>query len=486
MTSSAGPDELPAPDTTPSDAAPGPGRVRGRPTRPGVVAAGVALCTVAGTVLSATVAQRTVVNQGGSGWDLVRLLALWVPVWAAGAVLIRRLPGRWALVACVVGAVAIRGAALAGPPGLSDDLYRYAWDAKVQLSGVDPYERAPLDPTLVPLRERWLFPDLAASDATRINRPTVRTVYPPLAQAWFVAVRVVTGGAAGERPWQAAAAVVDLGLCVLLAVGLRRLGADPRLAAWWCLSPVAAVELVNNAHVDGVAVALSVAAVLVARRRPGLAGGLVGAAAMVKLYPALLLVAVARRRPLVAGGAFAAVCTLAYLPHVLAVGVKVLGYLPGYLKEERYDRGDRFLLLSMTRLPTDVLPFLAGIVLLALVLVVWWADLPAVRAAPLLLGALLLVATPVQPWYAVSVAALGLLDRAWWWAVLAVVAWPYYVGVLLDEPDADVVGRWGYGAALIVLVTAAVVRHRVLGRASAEASPSGGEHVPAQALASDP
>ncbi|MEO7517721.1 MAG: glycosyltransferase 87 family protein, partial [Acidimicrobiales bacterium] len=298
----------------------------------------MAASTLAGTALSAAVARRTVVGPGGTRWEIVGLLAAWLPVWVAGAVLIRRLPGRWALVACVIGAVAIRAAALAGPPALSDDFYRYAWDAKVQISGVDPYEHEPLARELAPLRERWLFPDLAATPATHINRPSVRTIYPPLAQAWFVAVRVVTGGAAGAWPWQAAAAAVDLGLCGLLAGGLRRLGADPRLAAWWCLSPVAAVEVVNNAHVDGLAVVLAAAALLVARRRPGLAGGLVGAAAMVKLYPALLLVAVARRRPLVAGGAFAAVCTLAYLPHVLAVGVKVLGYLPGYLKEEKYDR----------------------------------------------------------------------------------------------------------------------------------------------------
>ena len=423
-----------------------------------LAAGGAAACTVAATALSATAAQRSVLDRGDGRVTLVGLLVAWLPVWVAGVLLVGRLPRRWALVACAVGAVAIRGAALTAPPNMSDDVYRYAWDAKVQLSGVNPYERAPLDPELAPLRERWLFPDLADSDATRINRPTVRTIYPPLAQAWFVAVRVVTGGAAGERPWQAAAAVVDLGLCGLLAAGLRRLGHDPRLAAWWCLSPVAAVEVVNNAHVEGVAVTLAAGALLVARRRPGLAGALVGAAAMVKLYPALLLVAVARRRPFVAGGAFAAVCALAYLPHVLAVGPKVLGYLPGYLREERYDQGGRFLLLSWTGLPPEVLPVLAAAVVLTAAGLVWVADLPAVRAAPLLLGTLLLVATPVQPWYAVSVAALGVLDRAWWWAVLAVVAWPYYRAIILDDPDAESLGRAAYALALAVVLAATLAR----------------------------
>ena len=432
--------------------------------RPWLLALGFTASTAVAAGLSVAVAHRTVLEDR---WAVVALLAAWLPVWVAGVLLVRRLPGRWAIVACALAAVALRGAALTGPPGLSDDVYRYAWDAKVQLSGVNPYERVPLSPKLDPLRERWLFPDLAESDATRINRPSVRTIYPPLAQAWFVAVRTLTGGAAGEWPWQVAAAAVDLALCALLVIGLQRMGSDPRLAAWWCLSPVAVVELAGNAHVDGLAVALSVAAVLVARRRPGLAGGLVGAAAMVKLYPALLLVAVARRRPVAAGGWFAAVCALAYLPHVLVVGPKVLGYLPGYLREERYDGGDRFLLLSLTRLPSAALPVLAAAVMLAVVVLVWRADLPAHRSAPLLLGGLLLVATPVQPWYAVSVAALGLLDRAWWWAVLAVVAWPYFVAVILDDPAATGIGQAAYALALAVIAAALLARRRAAGAVAA-------------------
>ena len=44
--------------------------------------------------------------------------------------------------------------------------------------------------------------------------------------------------------------------------------------------------------------------------------------------------------------AAAGLVALSYLPHVLAVGSAVIGYLPGYLKEEDYTNGGRFLLLA--------------------------------------------------------------------------------------------------------------------------------------------
>jgi hypothetical protein len=42
------------------------------------------------------------------------------------------------------------------------------------------------------------------------------------------------------------------------------------------------------------------------------------------------------------------------LSHVVAVGSKVLGYLPGYLNEENYSSGGRFLLVGLTGARGDV------------------------------------------------------------------------------------------------------------------------------------
>jgi hypothetical protein len=54
------------------------------------------------------------------------------------------LPLRGALVAAVV----LRLVFLPVTPSLSTDFYRYLWDGRVQLAGVNPYRYAPADPRL--------------------------------------------------------------------------------------------------------------------------------------------------------------------------------------------------------------------------------------------------------------------------------------------------------------------------------------------------
>jgi hypothetical protein len=208
----------------------------------------------------------------------------------------------------------------------------------VQVSGTDPYRYTPSSTHLTDLREGWLWPDAQRCaglqrdpGCTRINRPTVRTIYPPVAEAWFTAVYRVAGIDARHKAWQVAGLLGDMVVVGLLPAVLRAWKRDERWTALYALSPVAVVEVVNNAHVDGLAALFAVLALLsAARRRPAWAGALLGAAFLVKLYPAVVglafVAAFTGRRALVRlGGAFAAVVGLAYLPHVAAAGLDVLG-----------------------------------------------------------------------------------------------------------------------------------------------------------------
>jgi hypothetical protein len=386
-------------------------------------------------------------------------------------------------------AVALRLAAASGTtPSISNDLYRYSWDAHVQLSGVDPYRYPPDAPQLVGLRpSSGVWPDPStcehvrlSSGCTLLNRPGDRTIYPPVAEAWFVAVHVLTLGSGGSRPWQLAAGLGDDVTIVLIALALRGQRRDPRQVGWYALSPLPVIELAGNGHVDGLAIFLLVAAVLALRRdRCGWAGVLIGLATMVKLYPAVAVAAWWRRgRWRMVIGAVA-VCVISYLPHVIVVGTRVLGYLPGYLKEEHYTTGGRFVVLGLLGLPGPVTTGLAVAIVAAVMVQVARAGYEPAIGLTVVLVALILVTTPIQPWYAVTAAGLGALTGRSWLVALGLAAEPYYAAVILADPHQVAAGRISYGVALTIITGFGLVelrrrvRHRQTGtgRRPARAEP---------------
>ena len=435
------------------------------------VAAGYAVAAVVGVGLCLEFVTGAPLRN--ARWALLVRLAAWTVVWGLGVVCALRLPRRVAVPAVFAVALALRLASLAGQPILSDDLYRYAWDGRVQVSGIDPYRYAPDAPELAALREDWLWPDAEGcarlqrpEGCTRINRASVHTIYPPVAQAWFTLVYRVAGIGAHHKAWQVAGLLGDVALVAVLPAVLRAYKRDERWTALYALSPIPVLEVVNNGHVDGLAALFAVLALLAfARRRPGWAGALVGAAAMVKLYPAVVGLAFAaavglrRRAPLVRliGGA-AAVVVLGYLPHVAAVGLRVLGYLPGYLREERYAEGGRYLLAGILGLPAGATAVVAaaGVAAAAAWVLLHRPDVP--RGCAVLLGALLLAATPVQPWYALTLLAVAAVAVRPAWAAVAVAGYPYFFAVLLDSPHAVTIGRVSFGLALTVVVVGGRLR----------------------------
>jgi len=436
--------------------------VSGQPVRRGLLLAGCLGTGLAGVALTYRLASGGPVLE--QGWSVLAILALWWVVFGVGATMALRLPTRTALVVVLVFGVVMRIVALAGPPVMSDDLYRYAWDARVQAAGVNPYKYPPAAPELAYLHEPWLWPDAAGCaqlnrgpGCTRTNRDRDPTIYPPLAQAWFWAVDAVLPSHARERGWQAAAGVVDVALLGVVVLALRSLGRDPRYVVLYAWSPIAVIETAQSAHVDGLAALGIVGAVWAAHRgRNALAGGLLAAATLVKLYPALLLPVLLRRRPIRTLAAFAALGVAAYAPHVIALGPKVIGYLPGYLSEERYDTGGRFLLLGLTGL-SGLAAQVVAVMIIAVGACAAWAVARDgdgdVRARCLLGGALLLI-TPVQPWYALALVAIAALGGAWWWLAVAVAGYPIYLDAILGNGRPEAVGRLSYGlAALAVAVS---------------------------------
>ncbi|TMK43982.1 MAG: DUF2029 domain-containing protein [Actinobacteria bacterium] len=216
-------------------------------------------------------------------------------------------------------------------------------------------------------------------------------------------------------------------------------------------------------------------------RRELAAGALIGLATLVKLYPALLIVALAaaspdrrRRSTLRIGGAAGAVAVAGYLPHVVRVGTKVVGFLPGYLREEHYDGTGRYLVAGALRIPGDLAGVVSVLALVAAAAWVWIRRPSAPTGAAVLMGMLLLAASPVQPWYAVTLLAFATLAVEPAWAVVVAAGYPYFFAVILLHPHPVGIGQAAYGLAAVgVSLPLLLRRFREPGRSMRRCPPNG-------------
>ncbi|MFB6840565.1 glycosyltransferase 87 family protein [Streptomyces sp. NPDC056361] len=391
-------------------------------------------------------------------------------LFAVAVLALRRAPVRAVVPLVLAGAVAVAATGLVAPPRTSTDSYRYAWDGRVQSAGISPYDHSPADDALTGLRDPWLFPgravcarggdlsELADGRCTRINRPTVHTIYPPVAEGWFLLVHAASPSDVRHKALQTGGAALSLAVTGLLLLALRRRG-DPRRAAWWAWCPAVSVEGVNNAHVDVLAVFLSVAALVVVVRRRAAGGALLGLAIAAKLLPVLLVPGALSgvRRPRTAStilGATAATVAAVYLPYVLLSHGSVLGYLGGYAEEEGYDdagAGGRYSLLRLVLPDAWALPAaLLGLAAVsALVIVRGDAERPW-KGALVTTGTAFLLLTPGYSWYALLLVALVALDGRWEWSGVALAGAVAYLAGPVAGPGA-VTAAYGT-AALAVCV----------------------------------
>jgi len=374
------------------------------------------------------------------------LAVLTVVLWALFAVslfTLRRVERRASLVLVVAGSLAIGGAALLGPPNTSTDSARYAWDGIVQKAGISPYDYVPADAALTHLRPEWLFPapvigpdgEPACTGArimsveepgtgellcTAINRATVPTIYPPTSEIAFLGIRLFVGADQQYWPMQLAGFVLSIATTLLLLRTLITRGRDPRWAALWGWSPLVATEGITNSHIDILgAFLLLLATALVASNRRWLAGLALGASIATKLIPAIGTPALLRPRPWPILLGAAATFALLYVPYVIASGFGVLGYLPGYLGEEGYESGSRFLLLSVV-LPGASATIIAGLLLLVTAVLVWLKSNPLDPWLPslIMIGTVLLIVTPRYPWYALLLIPFIAMTGRWEWMLV--------------------------------------------------------------------
>ncbi len=356
-------------------------------------------------------------------------------VYAAGRLLPRlpRAGSRRLLPVILILGVLFRLAVLPAPPSLSTDMYRYVWDGRLTMHGINPYRWAPNAPTLRSLR-----------DATweRMEYKPFQTIYMPVSQAVFAGCNALFG----ERliGFKAVYTLFDCGVVLLGVLLLKRLGRSPTQIIWyaWCPLPITEVALAGHQDVVGVFFLLATFLLAMRPRTVGWAALTLVASVLTKGFALLLLPLFIRNY----GWRFGliAACALLYL------GMPMWVYLPEFLHgmnqylENVHANAGLFhavnmALQPMTRFHYAITQKLADAAIVAVA--AWAAWRPALsfndllRRGFIVLAVTLLVVPTLFPWYLLWTLPLAaMVGRRPSWAFilltgLVVLLYTFYISI---------------------------------------------------------
>jgi hypothetical protein len=363
------------------------------------------------------------------------MLALLVPYGSAIALLLLASGPCTALWRQVEGAILAAGALvfpiplLVLAPQSSPDVYRYAWDARLIAHGLSPYLHGPSWPGYHALRDVVLYPHVPWKD--------VPSIYPPGAQFFYWLAGLVAPGSIYGLKIEMT--LFHLLAGALLALLLVRHSRDPRLAAIYLWAPLPIVEFALNGHIDAIAIACILLALLLNtcafRGARILVGVVLGVATLVKLYPLLLAVALIQRRDRAMPVAVLLTIVLGYARY-LSEGPEALGFLSTYLTEVYNNYGGALLLVRTLGFAVGATPDLVRLIGAALAgcyvaALCWLMLLPSLplpqRALPAPVE-WLVIRFKRLPRPDAEVAACGLVVL---WIAFSPHVFPWYVAVLL-------------------------------------------------------
>ncbi len=340
---------------------------------------------------------------------------------------------RLALWLIVGAAVVFRAFALPSSPSLSTDMYRYVWDGRLTMHGINPYRWSPVSPCLRSLRDPvW---DL-------MEYKYYQTIYMPMSQVVFALCNAIFHN--NLLGYKAVFTAFDVGVIALLYRLLRKLGRSGLSIIWYAWCPLPITEIAIAGHQDVVGVFFLMLTILLAgRERTAWATGITLVAATLTkgiglfLFP-LFLRAFGRR--------FAVVAAVS----LLYLGMPMWVYFPEFLHgmSQYLDtvhvnaslfQWTNYCLSLVTSAHYEITARLSDAVMAGVALWAAWrpvddyADL--IRRSFIVMAVVLLVVPTLFPWYLTWVIPfLPLISRRPSWAFVALVCtigllYTYYIAI---------------------------------------------------------
>ncbi|MCP4157914.1 MAG: DUF2029 domain-containing protein, partial [bacterium] len=169
---------------------------------------------------------------------------------------------------------------LPSAPEMSEDIYRYIWDGKLQVYQINPYTYAPDDPALSHLHSEEL-PRL-------VNFPHIKTIYPPAAQLVFrLSYHLFGESVTGLK---SVFILFQLAACYLFYLLLLQRKQNPALLLIFAWNPLVLMETSINGHLDILMVFfLLLSLALLHKNLTSLSAIALACAVLAKLIPIVLL-----------------------------------------------------------------------------------------------------------------------------------------------------------------------------------------------------
>jgi alpha-1,6-mannosyltransferase len=180
-------------------------------------------------------------------------------------------------------------------PILEDDYFRYLWDGAVTANAISPYTYSPQEV----LEGADIPPELSelaneSGDIIHgINHPEIRTIYPPIAQAFFALSYWLDSW--NLISWKLILIIFDLATLSLIlnALGILKLPSSFLIIYWW--NPLLLKEIFNSGHLDVLAFPFVLSALIMASQNRHIRSTLTLIIAVgIKLWPAFLLPVILR------------------------------------------------------------------------------------------------------------------------------------------------------------------------------------------------
>jgi alpha-1,6-mannosyltransferase len=315
--------------------------------------------------------------------ELIALLLLAGVLYLTGVYVVQKYQlGTAALLLILAGSALFRVVLLPANPAISDDVYRYQWDGRVQRAHLNPYGVFPAMRELISLQDSQH--PLTAGTMTP-------TVYPPLSEFVFRAVKTVAG-------YKKLFTLLDFGSIGVLLALLAHYRLSLHRVLMYAWNPGVVISFALSGHLDSLAIfTLLCAFLFLGRNRPKLSLVSLALSVLSKFFAVALLPVFLRKTKLTGTWIFGVVVFAAYLPF-LASGMHLFTGLSHFSRDwENNDSAFRVIrMIIPSKLGAELVS--AGIVLVLLAYVML-RRVPPLHAGLILTGGILLVSPNAFPWY---------------------------------------------------------------------------------------